>query len=62
MDDVAWVDYDRTEAHLVAGSWDDAIDAGLRAVEAAEARNLFQIAVRTWFALRPIAQARGARI
>ena len=32
---------------------------GLRAIEAAEARALFRIAVRTWFALRPIAQARG---
>ena len=58
VDETAWVDHSRTEAHLVAGSWDDAIAAGLRAVEAAEARNLFQIAVRAWFALRPIAQAR----
>ena len=59
VDEVAWADHCRAEAHLVAGSWDDAIDVGLRAVEAAEARNLFQIAVRAWFVLRPIAQARG---
>ncbi|MGZ4332933.1 MAG: adenylate/guanylate cyclase domain-containing protein [Gaiellaceae bacterium] len=59
VDQIAWVDYDRTEAHLAAGSWDDAIAVGLRAVEAAEALNLFRIAVRTWFALRPIARARG---
>ena len=59
VDEAAWVDYGRTEAHLAAGSWDDAIAVGLRAVEAAEARNVFRIAVRTWFALRPIAQARG---
>ncbi len=59
MDEVGWVDYERTEAHLVAGSWDDAIVVGLRAVEEAEARDLFQLAVRTWFALRPIARARG---
>jgi tetratricopeptide (TPR) repeat protein len=59
VDEAAWVDYGRTEAHLAAGSWDDAIAVGLRAVEAAEARNVFRIAVRTWFALRPIARARG---
>jgi class 3 adenylate cyclase len=59
VDELAWVDYDRTEAHLVAGSWDDAIEVGLRAIEAAESRALFRIAVRTWFALRPIARARG---
>jgi class 3 adenylate cyclase len=59
VDEMAWVDYDRTEAHLVAGSWDDAIEVGLRAIEAAESRALFRIAVRTWFALRPIARARG---
>jgi hypothetical protein len=58
-DELAWVDYERAEAHLVAGSWDDSIAIGLRAIEAAEARALFRIAVRTWFALRPIAQARG---
>jgi class 3 adenylate cyclase/tetratricopeptide (TPR) repeat protein len=56
--EAAWTDHARTEAHLTAGSWDDAIAVGLHAVEAAEARNLFQIAVRTWFALRPIALAR----
>jgi class 3 adenylate cyclase/tetratricopeptide (TPR) repeat protein len=59
VDEAAWVDYGRTEAHLAAGSWDDAIVVGLRAVEAADARNVFRIAVRTWFALRPIARARG---
>ena len=58
-DELAWVDYERAEAHLVAGSWDDSIAIGLRAIEAAETRALFRIAVRTWFALRPIAQARG---
>jgi len=59
VDEVAWVDYERTEAHLVAGAWDDAIATGLRAIETAEARDLSRIAVRTWFALRPIARARG---
>jgi class 3 adenylate cyclase len=60
-DEVAWVDYERAEAHLVAGSWDDSIAIGFRAIEAAEARALFRIAVRTWFALRPIARARGRK-
>ena len=59
VDEAAWVDYGRTEAHLAAGSWDDAIEVGLRAIEAAERRSLFRIAVRSWFALRPIARARG---
>jgi hypothetical protein len=59
VDEVAWVDYERTEAHLVAGAWDDAIAIGLRAIETAETRDLSRIAVRTWFALRPIARARG---
>ena len=36
VDETAWVDYDRTEAHLAAGSWDDALEVGLRAIETAE--------------------------
>jgi hypothetical protein len=59
VEDAAWNDYARTEAHLVAGTWDDALAAGLRAIEAGEARNLFRVCVRSWFALRPIALARG---
>ena len=59
VDEAAWVDQARAEAHLVAGSWDKAITVGLRAIEAAESRALFRIAVRAWFALRPIARARG---
>jgi class 3 adenylate cyclase len=59
VEDAAWNDFARTEAHLVAGTWDEAIADGLRAIEAGEARNLFRVAVRSWFALRPIALARG---
>ncbi len=59
VEDLAWTDYARTEAHLVAGSWDDALAAGLRAIEAAEERSLYRVAVRSWFALRPIVLARG---
>jgi class 3 adenylate cyclase len=58
VEDAAWNDYARTEAHLVAGTWDEALDVGLRAVAAAEERNLFRVGVRSWFTLRPIAQAR----
>jgi hypothetical protein len=61
LDEAAWVDYERTEACLVTGDWDDAIATGLRAIETAETRDLFRIAVRTWFALRPIARARGRK-
>ena len=53
-----WTDFERAEAHFAAGTWDDALVVGLRAVEAAEARDQLRVAVRTWFALRPIAQAR----
>jgi class 3 adenylate cyclase/tetratricopeptide (TPR) repeat protein len=58
VEDAAWNDYARTEAHLAAGTWDDAVAVGLRALEAAEERSLSRAAVRTWFTLRPIAQAR----
>jgi class 3 adenylate cyclase/tetratricopeptide (TPR) repeat protein len=54
----AWTEYSRTEAHLAAGTWDNALAVGLRAIEAAEERNLLRVGVRTWFTLRPIARAR----
>ena len=53
------MDYARTEALLSIGDWDAAIVTGLDAVAYAEERNLHRLAVRTWFALRPIAVARG---
>ncbi len=53
-----WVDFERAEVHLVAGNWDDALAFGLRAIDDAEERSLSRLAVRTWFALRPIARAR----
>jgi hypothetical protein len=59
VDELAWVDYERTEAYLVAGNWNEAIAVGLRAIEAAEARDSFRIAVRTWFTLQPILRARS---
>ncbi|HEY4235850.1 MAG TPA: adenylate/guanylate cyclase domain-containing protein [Gaiellaceae bacterium] len=59
VEGAAWVDYGRAEAHLSAGSWDDALAVGLRAIDVAEERNMLRVAVRTWFTLRPIAEARG---
>ncbi|HEY8107902.1 MAG TPA: adenylate/guanylate cyclase domain-containing protein [Gaiellaceae bacterium] len=56
--EAVWVDFEHAEVHLVAGTWDDALAFGLRAIDAAEERSLSRLAVRTWFALRPIAQAR----
>jgi hypothetical protein len=61
VEGAAWTDYARAEAHLAAGTWDDALVVGLRAIDAAEERNFLRVAVRTWFTLRPIAQARGRR-
>jgi hypothetical protein len=58
VEDALWTDFARTEAHLVAGSWDDGLAVGLRAIEAAEERSMHRVAVRSWFALRPIVQAR----
>ncbi len=59
VDQAGWVDQVRAESHLVAGSWDDAIAAGFRALEVSETRAVPRLAVRTWFALRPIARARA---
>jgi class 3 adenylate cyclase/tetratricopeptide (TPR) repeat protein len=59
VESAAWTEYSRTEAHLAAGSWDDALVVGLRAIETAEERNFLRVGVRTWFTLRPIARARS---
>jgi tetratricopeptide (TPR) repeat protein len=55
----AWCDYMRAEAFLSSGDWDDAVAAGLRAIEVGEAHDMHRPVVRSWFALRPIAVARG---
>ena len=59
VEGTGWAAYGRTEANLSLGDWDAAIAAGLEAIAYAEARDLRRIVVRTWFALRPIAVARG---
>jgi class 3 adenylate cyclase/tetratricopeptide (TPR) repeat protein len=61
VQDAAWADYCRAEAHLSSGAWDDALAAGLRAIAAGEERDLHRVVVRSWFTLRPIAVARGRR-
>ena len=59
VEGTGWADYGRAEANLSLGDWDAAIATGLEAIAYAEARDLRRIVVRTWFALRPIAVARG---
>jgi class 3 adenylate cyclase len=58
VEGAAWNDYARTEAHLAAGTWDDALAVGLRAIEVAEERKFLRVGVRSWFTLRPIALSR----
>ena len=58
VEGAAWTDYACSEAHLVAGTWDEALAVGLSAIDAGEQRDFLRVAVRTWFTLRPIAQAR----
>jgi class 3 adenylate cyclase/tetratricopeptide (TPR) repeat protein len=54
-----WIDHLRAEAHFLAGCWDDALDAGLRAFAVGEAHDFHRVVVRSWFVLLPIARARG---
>jgi class 3 adenylate cyclase/tetratricopeptide (TPR) repeat protein len=56
---LAWDGYAHAEAGLVSGDWDDAMEAGLRAIELGLRNSYHRAVVRTWFALVPIAGARG---
>ncbi|MFI5253955.1 MAG: ATP-binding protein [Candidatus Limnocylindrales bacterium] len=58
---LAWTEYGRTEVDFGAGEWDRAWLSGLRALELAEDGSYHRIAVRTWHAIVPIAEARGRR-
>ena len=60
VEEPGWADYSRAEAHLSLGEWDAAIATGLKAVAYGEARDFYRLVVRSWFALRPIAVARGS--
>ena len=55
----AWCDYALAEAGLCSGRWDEALDAGLRAIALGEAHGFVRVVLRCWFALLPIAAARG---
>ena len=59
VESLAWCDYVLVEAGVCSGDWDDALAAGLRALELAEERGFSRVAHRTWFALLPVASARG---
>jgi class 3 adenylate cyclase/tetratricopeptide (TPR) repeat protein len=54
-----WSDYAQAEAYFCMGRWDDAIEAGLRAVDLGEAHEFHRLVVRSWFVLLPLARARG---
>ena len=54
-----WADYMRAEAHMSAGRWQEAVEAGLRAIELGEAHGYHRVVVRSWFVLLPVAQAQG---
>jgi class 3 adenylate cyclase/tetratricopeptide (TPR) repeat protein len=54
-----WADYMRAEAHMSAGRWQEAVEAGLRAIELGEAHGYHRVVVRSWFVLLPIARVQG---
>ena len=56
---LAWNAYWYVEAGLVSGDWERATAAGLEALELAERNGYQRAAVRTLFALVPIAGARA---
>jgi hypothetical protein len=58
---LGWADYTRAELGLMLGAWDLADAAARRAIGLAEAYAYTRVAVRTWFALAPIAAARADR-
>ena len=58
---LAWAEYVRAEVGLMLGEWDIADGAARRAIWLAETYAYHRVGVRTWFALAPIAAARGDR-
>jgi class 3 adenylate cyclase len=56
-----WADYLRAEAQFSAGRWDEAIEAGLRAIDLGETHDYHRVVVRSWFVLLPIASAQRRR-
>jgi class 3 adenylate cyclase len=58
---LAWAEYVRSEVGLMLGEWDVADMAARQAIGLAETYAYHRVGVRTWFALAPIADARGDR-
>ena len=58
-EELAWTNYARVELRLLAGAWDEAVAAGLDALGLAEPNGYRRAAIRTYYALLPIAAARG---
>jgi class 3 adenylate cyclase/tetratricopeptide (TPR) repeat protein len=53
-----WSDYIRAEAYFCLGRWNEAVEAGLRAIELGEAHEFHRLVIRSWFVLLPLARAR----
>jgi class 3 adenylate cyclase/tetratricopeptide (TPR) repeat protein len=60
-EEIAWIDYIRSEAGLVSGDWDRGQRCGFRALELAERNAYHRAALRTWLVLTPMALAQGRR-
>ncbi|MGZ6271207.1 MAG: adenylate/guanylate cyclase domain-containing protein [Candidatus Limnocylindrales bacterium] len=58
---LAWISFARSEAALAGGAWDAAVAAALKAIGIAERFGYDRAAVRTWFVLTPMAEARRDR-
>jgi class 3 adenylate cyclase/tetratricopeptide (TPR) repeat protein len=58
-EELAWIDYARAEAGLVAGNWGRAWEASRRGIDLAERHAYHRAEVRTWFVLTPMALARA---
>jgi class 3 adenylate cyclase len=61
LEDVAWTAYIESEAWFVAGEWDQAIAAGVQAMDVGEANAYRRLTVRTVHVMVPIAAVRGDR-
>ena len=57
----AWAHYYVSEVEFARGRWDEALAAGLRAIELGESRKYHRVAARSWFVVVPMAAARGDR-
>ena len=57
----AWAHYYISEVEFARGRWDEALAAGLTAIELGERRKYHRVAARSWFVVVPMAAARGDR-